>query len=168
MKNDITTPIVSLLTQTASLLEQLSCTQYSTSLDVLSGASIGQHTRHILGFYLTLITQYETGTLNYDARPRDRLIETDRESAILQLQYIVANIEKNNKPLTLISRCDAMSQNTFTVDTNYDRELLYNLEHAVHHMAFIRIGVHAISSIVLDEDFGVAASTIQYRKACVQ
>jgi hypothetical protein len=51
------------------------------------------------------------------------------------------------------------------VPTNFLRELVYNIEHAVHHMALIRIGVREVAPhITLPPDFGVAASTIRHQQ----
>jgi hypothetical protein len=52
------------------------------------------------------------------------------------------------------------------MDTNYFRELTYNIEHAVHHMAIIKIGIREVANYVtLPADFGIAASTIRYKEA---
>ena len=52
--------------------------------------------------------------------------------------------------------------------SNYYREVMYNLEHAIHHHALIKIGIQQFTAIELPESFGVAPSTMQYRKACAQ
>jgi hypothetical protein len=53
-----------------------------------------------------------------------------------------------------------------TIDTTFFRELAYNIEHAVHHMAIVKIGVREVAPyITLDKDFGVAASTIRHKEA---
>jgi hypothetical protein len=61
---------------------------------------------------------------------------------------------------------DVSKDEFITIATNYSRELVYNIEHAVHHMALIKIGVReAASYIDLPSDFGIAASTIRYKES---
>jgi hypothetical protein len=44
------------------------------------------------------------------------------------------------------------------------RELLYNLEHAIHHMALIQVAVRqAFPALTLPAHFGVAYSTVQHQ-----
>ena len=54
------------------------------------------------------------------------------------------------------------------IDSNYYRELLYNLEHCIHHQALIKVAVLKNENLKVDANFGVARSTIEYRKQCVQ
>jgi hypothetical protein len=55
-----------------------------------------------------------------------------------------------------------------SIETTATRELVYNIEHAVHHMAIMKIGVREIASyICLAPDFGIAASTIRYKEASI-
>ncbi|QNK64767.1 DinB family protein [Pedobacter sp. PAMC26386] len=161
--------ISSLLAQLQNLLEELSDEQYCMPVIALSNATLGQHTRHIAEFYLELDHGYQNGIVNYDNRKRNYKIETFRIFTIHLLQEISAGMIKENKELKLIADYGtAINDEICIVETNYFRELLYNLEHTVHHMALMRIGVTAVSGIILPVDFGVAASTIKFRKTCAQ
>ena len=106
--------------------------------------------------------------MNYEKRKRDLVIEADKDFANRLLQEINANLEKPDKKLLLESNYDEHSAEALTVTTNYYREIIYNLEHTVHHMALIRVGINEVSAIEVPEGFGVASSTIKYRKACAQ
>jgi uncharacterized damage-inducible protein DinB len=164
MNVPIIQPATELLYQLIGLLENLSDEQYVRKISLLSKASLGQHTRHVIEFFLELEKGYNTGIVNYDSRERDRVIETKRHFAIETLLYINSGIEKPDKLMTL--KTDYESGNS--ISTSYHRELLYAMEHTVHHMALLRIGVGIISNVVLPENFGVAASTIKYRNQCAQ
>ncbi len=154
--------------QLTDSLEQLTPGEYSQRSNVLFNATVGQHVRHILELYICLYNGYETGTVNYEKRKRDIRIETDKDFAIELMQMICNNIEKTDKDLLLESNYDEQSTEEIVVPTNYYRELLYNLEHTVHHMALIRVGINEVSTIIIPESFGVATSTIKYRKSCAQ
>jgi len=168
MIEQITQAVTVLLFQLKELLENLSDEQYCRKVALLSNASIGQHTRHIIEFFQELEKGYNTGFVNYDARKRNYMIETQRNFAITGLVGIADVIAKENRPLKLIADFSGQGANPCEVPTNYQRELVYNAEHTVHHMALLRIGVNAVTTIVLPENFGVAISTIKHRNLCVQ
>ncbi|GGH21281.1 hypothetical protein GCM10007423_02300 [Dyadobacter endophyticus] len=162
MNRQLTKSIQALLVQIGAMLDALSDEQYGRSLPVLSGASLGGHVRHVIEFFIELDRGYRTGDVNYDARRRDKAIEQQREVALAKLGSIAALLGKENKALLLTTATEAAC---FQVATNYERELVYNLEHAVHHMALMKIGMRALTSLPLPESFGVASSTIRYRQA---
>jgi hypothetical protein len=168
MKETLLTSVQVLLHQMEQLLLTLTDRQYNKKLRVLSNATLGQHTRHILEFFIELNTGYETGLVNYDNRKRDYGIEVSRSTAIIQINVLIAGLEKEDKVLTLVADYGKDMDGVVKVSTNYHRELVYNLEHMVHHMALLRIGVQAQTGIHLPEEFGVALSTIKYRKSCAQ
>ena len=60
------------------------------------------------------------------------------------------------------------SNETIVIHTNYYREIAYNLEHTVHHMALIRVGINEVAAIELPAGYGVASSTIKSRNTCAQ
>jgi hypothetical protein len=154
--------------QLSASLEQLSAADYSQPITLLGNASIGQHVRHIIELFQCLEQGYAPGVVNYDNRKRDLNIEQDKELAINLLQSIQAGLKKHNKDLQLEVAFDESSRETLVVATNFHREVAYNLEHTIHHMALIRVGITALSHISLPESYGVAASTLKYRSECAQ
>ncbi|MBO9611099.1 MAG: hypothetical protein J7619_00305 [Dyadobacter sp.] len=161
MNRQLTKSIEATLVQIGAMLDALSDEQYRRSLPVLSGASLGGHVRHVIEFFIELDRGYRTGDVHYDARRRDKAIEQERALALTWLRSIAATLGKENKVLYLTTTAEA----GFQVSTNYERELVYNLEHTVHHMALMKIGVRALTALQLPDSFGVASSTIRYRQA---
>jgi hypothetical protein len=160
--------IKNVFVQISESLEQLSCEQYSKPSKILFGATIGQHVRHIIELFICLQNGYHTGMVNYEKRKRDYAIETDKDFAASLLQSIYLTLNKANKDLVLETTGDEHSTENIAIPTNYYREIAYNLEHTVHHMALIRVGITEVSNIEVPNSFGVASSTIKYRQACAQ
>jgi hypothetical protein len=154
--------------QLSDTLSQLSEQQYSEPCKTLFNNTIGQHVRHIIELFQCLENGYQAGTVNYEKRKRDKQIETDKEFASGLLLGLHRGLSKENKVLTLEACYDDNTTESISIETNYHREIAYNLEHTIHHMALIRVGITEISSIELPEDFGVASSTVKYRKQCAQ
>jgi hypothetical protein len=153
------------LDELIDLLHQLSNDEYSEPCVQLTNASIGEHTRHIIELFQCLDNQYESGIVNYDKRERNTLIQTDTDFAIKQIIIIKNNLDKENKKIILQQMIDG---NEIQTESNYYRELLYNFEHCIHHQALIKVALFQYETVALDENFGVARSTIEYRKKCVQ
>jgi len=142
-------------------IEQLTDQQYCQKIDLLSGASIGQHVRHVLEMLICLQRGYDSGMVNYENRKRDPQMETCRRFATAVLQTTARELHQNNRELLLQSSFD---DKLTAIRTNYFREIAFNIEHAIHHMALIRIGIETLSTLQLPESFGVASSTLKYRK----
>jgi hypothetical protein len=160
--------IQNVFVQISESLEQLSCEQYSRPSKILFGATIGQHVRHVIELFICLQNGYHTGVVNYEKRKRDYAIENDKDFAATLLQSIYLTLDKTNKDLVLETTGDEHSTENIAIQTNYYREIAYNLEHTVHHMALIRVGITEVSNIEVPNSFGVASSTIKYRQACAQ
>lgn len=162
-------PISKLFDQINQLLNQLTNYEYTNQNKVLLNASIGQHVRHIIELYIELNNGYENGLINYESRKRSLQIESDKMYAADQLSILSNRINKVDKNLLLETDYSLNNSSSIQIQTNYFRELIYNLEHTVHHMALIRVALLSNSSIQLPDDFGVAASTIKHKnKVCVQ
>jgi hypothetical protein len=153
------------LDELIELLSQLSKEEYSEPCFELSGSSIGEHTRHIVEMFQCLNRNYNSGIVNYDKRDRNKLIQTNTHFAIQTILDVKNNILKENKNIELQQLIDGES---IQIQSNYFRELLYNLEHCIHHQALIKVAILKSEKITVDSNFGVARSTIEYRKQCVQ
>jgi hypothetical protein len=124
-----------------------------------------------LEFFICFQQGCEKGLINYDKRAHDKLIENDKFIALAAIQQIQDFVKTatHKQPLSLEVGYDLVKENFVTVDTNYTRELVYNIEHAVHHMAIMKIGVREVAPyITLPADFGIAASTIRHKESQVK
>lgn len=153
------------LEQFKEVLSQISDESYAKPCDTLSGASIGQHTRHIIELYQCLLEGYDVSAVFYDKRKRNKQIEQNVHFAIDQLQRIQNTIDRPKRKLLLYY---GLNGNEEKIRSNYFREVMYNLEHTIHHQALIKIAINQFSDIIVPESFGVAPSTLQYRSKCAQ
>ncbi len=156
-----------ILTQLTDLTNQISEHDFAKPIDSLGHSTIGQHLRHTLEFFVCLEQGFEQGLINYDKRAHDKLIESDKFIALASLNRIHDFIlsQPADKSLKLEAGYDLDKEEFVTIETNFLRELVYNIEHAVHHMAIMKIGIREIApDIKLPHDFGIAASTIRYQE----
>jgi hypothetical protein len=138
---------------------------YANPCHALSNATIGQHTRHIIELYQCLLAGYSSASINYDDRKRNTLYENDATAAVEAIREIQETLQQPDKPVKIF--CGAAGGAT-GIDSNYYREVLYNLEHCIHHQALIKVALLSIQDIQIDNSFGVAPSTLQYRQQCAQ
>ncbi|MDX1908750.1 MAG: DinB family protein [Bacteroidia bacterium] len=156
-----------LLADVVYYLEHLSTTQYRHPLPLLSGSSIGQHTRHLMEFFQCLLQQSSDGVIDYDARQRNIRIEEDPAYAASVVQAIMAELsaEKSSQNLYLVVNYALHHDDKHRLATTFERELVYNIEHTIHHLAMIKVGFALIApEVILPEGFGVAPSTLRYRQ----
>ena len=147
------------------VLTQLPLKSYPAPCNALSNASIGQHTRHIIELYQCLIAGYITGEIKYDDRKRDLLLENDVIVAVDAIKEIQLNLDKPDKAVKIFCETDG---DAVCIESNYYREVLYNLEHCIHHQALIKVALLSVKDIQIADGFGVAPSTLQYRQQCAQ
>lgn len=145
-----------------SVIKMLNRDEYMDKSILIGNASIGQHIRHVLEMYTSLLNQYEDNYVNYDDRKRDLRTETEIEYATGIIDQIIISLNKTDKPLSMLA--PSITGNHEAIKTNYYRELLYTLEHTVHHEALIRIAIEQINKYTLNPEFGVASSTLKHRQ----
>ena len=161
-------PIKHVFVQLSESLKQITDAEYTQPSNILFNATIGQHVRHVIELFLCLEKGYDEGTVNYEKRKRDYNIETSKAFAIDLLKNIYHRLERPNVDIVLEAEDYTDTTEVVAVPSNYYRELAYNLEHTIHHMALIRVGINEVSTITLPDEFGVAYSTLKYRQSCAQ
>jgi uncharacterized damage-inducible protein DinB len=159
---------LTIIDQLTIITSQLSSDEFSASLDLLNGNSVGKHMRHIVEFFDLLISNAAVGLINYDRRQHDEMLENDVRRMKLKLDAIKNEISRLpfGKELMLEVSYDTGENENVQLKSSVDRELAYNIEHAIHHMAIIKIAIQTLfPNVDLPENFGIAYSTIRYQKS---
>ncbi len=155
------------LMQIKDLLQNIKISDYTGKAEVLSDSTVGQHIRHILEFYLLLVSGSFSGVISYDKRQRDKQIEESPTFATETISRLLKGIE------TLDLNQEVKFEGDFTTDGSKDnftassvgRELGYCIEHSIHHQAIIKAGLISLGlSDLTNNQFGVAYSTIRFRE----
>lgn len=148
------------LAELATELKKVDARIYRHPCALLSNATIGQHTRHIIEFFHCMLNGYETGVISYDKRIRNMQLENDLAFAVESINEIINSIDLHDKKIFSIYELD---NKNYKIETTYQRELMFNLEHCIHHQALLRIAIEHFTNIELPQNFGVSPSTVFYR-----
>jgi len=157
-----------LLEDAVFFLEKIDPRTYPLKQDLLLGSSIGAHSRHFIEFFQCLLSQLDTPSreIDYSKRKRDYQIENDPVQARGQVRAIQRDLGTLNQNLSCRLNCGEHTpgQEGHWIDTTLERELLYNIDHTIHHLAIIKIGLLAVKpDFPLPEHFGYMPSTLQYQ-----
>ncbi len=148
--------------QLENVISAIGQDEYKQPLEILHGATIGQHVRHSLEMFICLNAGYELHEVNYDNRKRDKALEENKHEALKALNALGSALNKPDKQLFVCRENWLDGDKPESYASSYYRELVYCLEHAVHHMAIIKIGLKVVvPALQLPEGFGVAASTLK-------
>ena len=158
------------LNELQELISVVHIEDFTSSDEVLSGSTIGQHIRHILEFYICLSNGAFSGVVCYDDRKRDVRIEQEKKYALSAIENILVflNSVDLNETLYLKASHGNDLNNSVQLNTSMGREVAFTLDHMIHHLAILKIALNQ-KGYKLDQNLGVADSTIKHRKAvCAQ
>jgi uncharacterized damage-inducible protein DinB len=165
LTQELTTEAQDLIQQLKKVVVSVDDTMYASPISLLSGASIGAHVRHTLEFFDCLLNGANAEEINYDKRKRDQEIEVSRAAAMVRIDALFNELGSVtiNRSLKLVSQ--GLGAKARTMGSSLERELWYTIEHAIHHMAIIKIGIlHQSPGFVFPEHFGVASSTVIFQQ----
>jgi len=108
-----------------------------------------------------LVNGYSNGEVDYVNRKRNLLLEQEVNLAKSILSELHDNVSLPNKQLRM-----AVDTEGAYIYSNSDREIVYNTEHIIHHLALIKVALieMGLSDLTSDE-FGMAYATIRYRNS---
>jgi hypothetical protein len=157
------------LQQGIALLRRLTVAQYREPQPDCFHSSVGGHIRHNLDHYTCFFDGLAAHRVDYDARTRDGLIETDPA-------YAIGRLEAAAKGLETLTAADLAGELSVKMDSGSDappaqswarstgrRELQFLLSHTIHHYALIAVICHRLG-IGLEPAFGVAPSTLRFQQ----
>jgi uncharacterized damage-inducible protein DinB len=155
---------IEIINQLTDLLNDIESEVYKEALRPLHFSTIGQHVRHITEFYLCALNGYKNGVIDYDARERNILIEIDKDFTIKTLEKVKLQLQSLNSDQNLILKSRFGGNEAMEIPSSFFRELTYLIEHTIHHLAIIKIGLNEVyPEFNIPKNFGVAHSTLRYR-----
>ncbi len=153
--------------QMFTLLDRIPRYVYTRPVSLFHGSTVGQHFRHILEFYTCLLEGSSADYVNYGSRKRNEAISEDPCVAKEILESITSALHglETSRIVKVQSEFSEMDDAHPIYMSSIGRELQYAFDHAVHHLAIIRMGLEAhFPEVPVDTDLGVAPSTLKHRR----
>ena len=151
--------------QMTDLLQRLGVEIYTRPLALFNGSSIGQHFRHIIDFYGCLANNALDGRLDYAHRQRDTRVETEPAYAAAMLRQFYEKLKDMEEAIAVEVVADFsadLNETRPVVTSCIGREMMCAYDHAVHHLAIIKMGLKSTApEFVMDKNIGVAPSTVK-------
>ena len=158
------------LQQAIDLIGKIGDDLYRNNENPYFKGGVGKHIRHILDFYDCFLNGWHD-KIDYDVRKREEGVETDRQFCIQKINHIMAALnelaavaDQSDKSIPVKNDGSEIGaqKDPFSLST-VERELQFLKFHAVHHFAIIAM-ILRVQGFEPPEDFGFAASTLQYLK----
>jgi hypothetical protein len=161
---------IACLEQVVALLQRIDDAAFVRSNADFHKSGFGPHLRHCLDHYEQFLAGLSSGRVDYDARTRDRRVETDRVFALQKIPQIIAGLGRigpghGDHPVKVKMDCggEHAGAEQWTGST-VGRELQFLVSHTVHHYALIAFILRA-GGVEPGADFGVAPSTLRHQQA---
>jgi len=158
--------VAEVLRQGELLLNALGNEEYTRKLSSVFESAVGEHYRHCLDHFQSLLQGLDADEINYDHRERNPRIENDRKFALSETHRILRAFGSVPKQF-LDCSINVRSKVNYELDaapligSTVARELMYAVAHAIHHYALIAVMCGMLEAPV-PAGFGVAPSTLKH------
>ena len=149
------------------LLASCSKDQYVLRSENCFNSSIGGHIRHILDHYECFFQGSVNFVVDYDSRSRDWRVEKDPKWATASISACQENLnqlEQAEDSPVHVKMDTGSSPDELLAGSTFSRELQFLLSHTIHHYALIAV-ICSLAGTQVPVDFGIAPSTLAYRKS---
>ncbi|MBU6340597.1 MAG: hypothetical protein KGS48_03805 [Bacteroidetes bacterium] len=161
----VTEAIRDIVRQINELLYQFDSDSYARPLPAFDGGTIGQHFRHILEFFQRLEHAKDAPWVDYAARNRNPLYETDAQLTAAAFENFATQLHLFNIQNPILIKAEFLDADRPEFDSSMGRELLFAYDHAIHHLAIIKIGLRMyFPEISIENTLGVSPSTLLARQ----
>ena len=158
---------IKLIDQIVDTISFIKEEDYNRPLEIYNGSTLGKHFRHIHDFFYCLVHQCNHKDVDYCERRRDSRIENERLYSIRQFNQISGSLGdlQEEKSISVHADFEVAPGIRPVVQTTIGREIMYGYDHAIHHLAIVKIGLKFLyPDAQVNEELGVAASTLRYQK----
>jgi uncharacterized damage-inducible protein DinB len=159
--------IIDSLQQLELIFDLMNALPDQETKNIFSRTSVGRHFRHIYDHFIAFEKGLEAGVVDYNKRNRESLIELDPHASARQLSILIqsfSQLDLKNNPLKVLSEIDCFVTESTKIDSNTHRELLYLINHSIHHAAHIKLLLQ-LNGIELPDLIGLAPSTASYLRS---
>jgi uncharacterized damage-inducible protein DinB len=148
------------LAQLTELLDRMPASRYADpSIDHCFGSTIGGHFRHVLDHVRNLLAC--EGAIDYEARQRGSEIERSpyaARTAISESRRALASRLIGTGERVTVSTLVLQSKTSLRAESTFERELMYVVDHTVHHLAMVRMMLARVG-VDCPAEVGVASGT---------
>lgn len=157
---------INILAQAEDYLRLVTSEQYRQVISPLFSSSSGQHIRHVLDHYVSIIKGISTGLVDYDKRNRGGKVESDIEEALvliseIKLFLLSLTAGQLSRTIQLSTEVNIECKQVALVNTTLARELVFVGGHAIHHFAMVE-QISKAQNLTTPSQFGIAPSTATF------
>lgn len=152
------------LEQILAIVDILKALPASQATYLYREKGVGRHVRHIADHFVALRLGLEAGAIDYNQRSRGTAVELDWEPASIFFGDIAAwlnKLEGVDREIEVFSEIDCWKTVSQSFKSTVARELLYLINHTIHHAAYINLLLHC-EGITTPEHIGIAPGTARF------
>ena len=125
---------------------------------------IGAHIRHVHDHFRSLFIGLNTGVVDYNLRNRDSMEEVNLSISLSENKHILNQLVTLNvasSKIEIISEINCHATESLQMTSSVERELLYLINHTIHHAAIIK---HMMDNagVSCPSEIGLAPGTATY------
>ena len=127
---------------------------------------IGDHVRHVLDHYRALRNGLPNGQIDYNFRTRNSPEQSNTNVALDNIDELIqwlGQLNYTQDNIQVISEISLQACQSEQMNSNVERELLYLINHSIHHMAYASL-LAKMSKVPVPHYIGLAPGTATYER----
>ena len=157
--------------QVIEFIEQLSDVEYQYVAMPYIESSIGQHLRHVIDIYVSVLNSIENkkvDIVDYNNRRRGADVETQQAIGLIELKQLRSRLQNNQdwqleSEIKVLTEISLQSHSNQVFQSNLARELCFASTHLTHHLALMAV-IAKLNGKKVCSSVGVAPSTATYTR----
>ena len=158
------------LLQVNTIIDTLDELPEAKAQECFVALGVGKHFRHIYDHFLAVKNGLSVGFIDYNLRNRGERLETDRAESVQRLNIVLQwceqlpqSFEVFDQVIGVESEVDCMRESSLAFHSTLARELLYLINHTIHHVAYVKLLMSTVG-VELPASIGLAPSTASFER----